>query len=182
MIILISGGSGSGKSAYAEKLAVSLAAGKPGAVLYYVATMQIYGEEGRNKVERHRSLRAGKGFVTIEQPANIQEAPINRKAGGTVILLECMSNLAANEMFFANEAKDADEVACKICTDILALAQKAEDMILVTNNVFEDGIAYEAATQSYMEALGRINTRLAALADVVTEVVAGIPVPVKGEL
>lgn len=51
--------------------------------------------------------------------------------------------------------------------------------MIVSNNVFEDGIAYDASTLRYIEALGRINTRLADLADHVLEVVVGIPVTVK---
>ena len=60
MITLVLGGSGSGKSAYAEHLLD----GKTNK--YYIATMQVYDAEGEKKVARHRRLRAGKGFVTIE--------------------------------------------------------------------------------------------------------------------
>lgn len=180
MVVLITGGSGSGKSAYAEKITVSLAGKRNNPALYYVATMQVYDEEGRKKVERHRMLRAGKGFETIEQPVNIMEALANMKSSNKIVLLECMSNLIANEMFSLEEVKAVDDVVDKICRSICSLAQKTNDLIIVTNNVFEDGITYETATRSYMEALGRINTQLAAMADVVTEVVVGIPVPVKG--
>ena len=65
------GGSGSGKSAFAEQKAVSLAAGGE---LVYLATMQVYGEEGKKKVERHRQLRRGKGFETIERPVRVDRA------------------------------------------------------------------------------------------------------------
>ena len=71
MITLVIGGSGSGKSAYAEQMAVK-AAGNGS--LYYVATMQVYDEEGKKKVERHQKMRAGKGFLTIEQPRRLKEA------------------------------------------------------------------------------------------------------------
>ena len=71
MITLIMGGSGSGKSAYAEDYALAQAGESS---KYYIATMQIYDAEGLRKVERHRKLRAGKGFVTIEQPTDIAEA------------------------------------------------------------------------------------------------------------
>ena len=67
MITLVLGGSGSGKSAYAEHLLD----GKTNK--YYIATMQVYDAEGEKKVARHRRLRAGKGFVTIEQPRDIGE-------------------------------------------------------------------------------------------------------------
>ena len=66
MITLVTGGSGSGKSAYAESLLYSCQG-----IRYYIATMQIYDAEGEKKVERHRKLRAGKGFLTIESPMNV---------------------------------------------------------------------------------------------------------------
>ena len=66
MITLVTGGSGSGKSAYAESLLYSCEG-----IRYYIATMQIYDAEGEKKVERHRKLRAGKGFLTIESPINV---------------------------------------------------------------------------------------------------------------
>lgn len=94
MLILVTGGSGSGKSAFAEQKAVSLAAGGE---LVYLATMQVYGEEGKKKVERHRQLRRGKGFETIERPVRVDRAEPGEDA---TVLLECMSNLMANEMVF----------------------------------------------------------------------------------
>ena len=71
MMVLVTGASGSGKSEYAEGVAVKLA-GKGN--LYYLATMRVYGEEGARRVERHRKLRAGKGFQTVECPVNVDEA------------------------------------------------------------------------------------------------------------
>ena len=64
--------------------------------------MQIYGKEGLKKVERHRKMREGKGFFTIEQPTKIQDAidkMTKEHNSERIVLLECMSNLAANEMF-----------------------------------------------------------------------------------
>lgn len=175
MITLIIGGSGSGKSAYAEKYVLEHAKNLP---KYYIATMQIYDAEGVRKVERHRRLRAGKGFVTIEQPTDIAGA-VNKISCG-IALLECMSNLVANEMFSSEAMPETDEVVQRVITGIKALAQPLDHLVIVSNNVFEDGIAYDASTLRYIEALGRINTELASVADHVTEVVVGIPVTVKG--
>ncbi len=63
MMALVIGGSGSGKSSYAEELAVSLSS--PAAKKYYLATMQVFGREGEQRVERHRALRRGKGFLPL---------------------------------------------------------------------------------------------------------------------
>ena len=92
MMHLITGGSGSGKSAYAE--AQVLAAGEGRRI--YIATMIPRGEEGRQRVSRHRLLRAEKQFETIECYTSLQALTLPEN--GTV-LLECMSNLVANEMF-----------------------------------------------------------------------------------
>lgn len=177
MVIIISGGSGSGKSAYAEKKILSLRGAEP---LYYLATMQIYDTEGKKKVERHRKLREGKGFVTIEQPLNVGAAAdaVEERAS---VLLECMSNLIANEMFTNAEAglPEASQVEVRVMDGVRRLAERTTHLVIVTNNVFEDGSSYDEGTMRYMETLGRINCRLAELADEVTEVVTGIPVEVK---
>ena len=70
MMVVVTGASGSGKSEYAEGVAVKLA-GKGD--LYYLATMRVYGEEGVRRVERHRKLRAGKGFQTAECPVKVMK-------------------------------------------------------------------------------------------------------------
>lgn len=177
MVIIISGGSGSGKSAYAEKKILSLRGAEP---LYYLATMQIYDTEGKKKVERHRKLREGKGFVTIEQPLNVGAAAdaVEEQAS---VLLECMSNLAANEMFANAETglSEVSQVEERVMGSVRMLAERTKHLVIVTNNVFEDGNSYDEGTMRYMETLGRINCKLAELADEVTEVVTGIPVEVK---
>ena len=66
MLCLVIGGSASGKSEYAERHVCAL----PGRRIY-AATMQPFGEEGRQRIARHRKLREGKGFVTIEVPADL---------------------------------------------------------------------------------------------------------------
>lgn len=104
MITLITGGSGSGKSAYAEKYICHVSNEKGYKEKYYIATMQVFDDEGQRKIDRHRRLRAGKGFITIEQPRDIQNAVSKLQSEsslktGRSALLECMSNLVANEMF-----------------------------------------------------------------------------------
>ena len=90
-----------------------------------------------------------------------------------------MSNLVANEMFSGADIISEDVVVGHILQGIKNLSTKVDELVIVSNNVFEDGISYDATTQAYIRALGHINTEVAALADTVTEVVVGIPVPVK---
>ena len=95
------------------------------------------------------------------------------------VLLECMSNLTANEMFLEDNIESEDVVVEKIVHDVLEVKKKIKNFVVVSNNVFEDGICYDETTMSYLRALGRINTLLAGEADVVTEIVYTIPVPWK---
>ena len=175
---LIIGGSGSGKSAYAEDYMVSISEDRK---KYYIATMQIYDEEGKRKVERHRMLRGGKGFSTIEQPVDIGKAAEKMEAEDRTALLECVSNLTANEMF-SGEAPATEEVITeKIVGGIAVLNRELTHLVIVSNNVFEDGNVYDKTTMAYIRAMGRINQKLAEMADEVVEVVVGIPIVIKNK-
>lgn len=208
MITLITGGSGSGKSAYAEKYICYVSNEKGYKEKYYIATMQVFDDEGQRKIDRHRRLRAGKGFITVEQPRDIQNAVSKLQSenclkNGRSALLECMSNLVANEMFptvdgsgiqaaeAEKEALDAPEnmkdyettqisrVSKKVLKEVSILSENVAELVIVTNNVFEDGVCYDESTMNYIKAMGIVNRGLAAMAERVVEVVAGIPVAVK---
>ena len=176
MLTLIIGGSGSGKSEYAENYITSVSENKR---KYYLATMQVYDEEGCKKIERHRNLRQGKGFLTIEQPVDVEKAVQQMEQGENAVLLECMSNLVANEMFCGEIPKQKDEVVEKIIRGIYVLQKEVTELVIVSNNVFEDGIRYDDTTMEYLAAMGRINELLAKRADDVIEVVVGIPLELK---
>ena len=169
MMILVTGGSKCGKSRCAESLFDNHTEQK-----YYIAAMKPFGEEAHAAIARHRKMRAEKGFLTVEQYTDINRADI---ADGCAVLLECMGNLLANEMFRGGEAADCTE---KIISDVLRLYQRTSLLVIVTSQVGSDGIRYEAGTAGYITALGRINQALAAKADRVIECVYGIPVAIKG--
>ena len=175
---LIIGGSGSGKSAYAEDYTISLSEDRK---KYYIATMQIYDEEGKRKVERHRMLRGGKGFSTIEQPIDIGKAAEKMEDGERTALLECISNLTANEMFLGEIPGTEEVITEKIVGEIAVLNRELTHLVIVSNNVFEDGNVYDKTTMAYIRAMGRINQKLAEMADEVVEVVVGIPIVIKAK-
>lgn len=208
MITLITGGSGSGKSAYAEKYICHASNEKGFKEKYYIATMQVFDDEGQRKIDRHRRLRAGKGFITIEQPRDIKDAVSKLQSKnclktGRLALLECMSNLVANEMFPPVDASDTKEagvkkealdepdnmrdyentlislVSKKVLKEVSILSENVAELVIVTNNVFEDGVCYDESTMNYIKAMGIVNRGLAAMAESGVEVVAGIPVAVK---
>lgn len=177
MLYVVTGVSGSGKSEYAENLAVKLACGKP---LYYVATMKPYGQEGQARIARHHKLRAGKGFETIEcyrSITQITERIGEDRVGEATILLECMSNLLANEMFNETGVTNGD-LTDGLLSGMSCISRQCKHLIVVTNEVFADGIEYAPETEEYMRQLGRLNRELAGMADETVEVVYGIPMQI----
>lgn len=168
MICLITGGSGCGKSTWAEKLVASL----PSARRIYIATMQVYDEESVRRVQRHRMMRADKGFETVECEKALSSAPVPE---GSTVLLEDIVNLTANEMFSGGDVR-------RIPADIKRLAERCEHLIMVTNDVFSDGIRYAETTDDYLRKLASVNRYAAGIADHVIEVVYSIPVALKGEI
>jgi len=171
MIYLITGGSGSGKSDYAEQLILSVSSGeKP---IYYVATMIPSEGETEEKIIRHQRRRSGKGFVTLECYRDLKGLTVPDNDG---ILLECVTNLAANELFREDGmVAEEEEAASKIFAGIDHLAEQTHRLFLVTGEVGGDDRGYSKETNMYRALLGRINCTLAARADKVTEVVCGIP-------
>ncbi len=166
MLIMILGGAASGKSEYAENLCLQLSSSK-----LYIATMEPYGEEALQRIERHTRMRKQKGFDTLEKYNRLFEAEVS---GYDTVLLECMSTLLANEFF------SSEDYNHNIFTGITKLQRSCKQLVVITNKVFSDGEAYGEETDRYMEALGGVNRTLAALADVVIEVVYGIPILIKG--
>ena len=168
MIVLLTGGSGCGKSTYAEKLVAAM----PREKRVYIATMQVYDEESERRVARHRAQRAGKGFETVERQKDLGALDLPR---GSTALLEDLPNLLANEMFDGGDWT-------RIVPGLHALARRCANLVIVTNDVFSDGVHYPPATDDYVRRLARVNAGAAALADCAAEVVYSIPVPIKGEL
>jgi len=170
MMTLITGGSKCGKSSLAERILGSF----PGRKIY-IATMQPFGEDALEAIDRHRKMREGKDFETVERYTDVGGISL---PDGCAVLLECMGNLCANEMFSAEETVDPED---RILGGIKRLSEAAEELVIVTNQVGSDGIAYPGGTSDYIRVLGRINAGIAQLADNVIECVYGIPVVLKGE-
>lgn len=186
---MVYGGSASGKSSYAESFAMSL---QGDGRLLYIATMYPYkwntteiDPETMQRIERHRAMRADKGFDTVECYRHVEHIVAKRQ---DVLLLECMSNLLANEMYLepdSNAGSDMAEtmspVSNKIVQALVNLSTRVQELVIVTNDVFSDGgsLTYDESTREYVKNLAEINCALARVAETVTEVVCGIPVIVK---
>lgn len=173
MMILVTGGAASGKSAHAERLLCARAVGRR----LYLATMQPFGEEAVRRIARHRALREGKGFETVERFTALDKLSLDTHYDG--ILLEDLSNLLANELFAPEGAHERAFEA--VLNGVLALRQSCGTLVVVTNEVFSDGVQYAPETMRFIELLGRLNEALAAEADVFCESVCGILCTWKGE-
>ena len=160
MFSIVTGGSASGKSEYAENLVPNTGS------RVYLATMEPFGAEAEARIARHRKLREGKGFETIECPVNIEK--VLEACRGKHVLLEDLPNLVANEMFSSHAHSTAG-----IAEQILDLAHISESLICVTGILTADGRKYDESTMKYLKELAAIERTLAAHADRVIEVVCG---------
>lgn len=188
MMELVIGGSGSGKSAYAETAVCRcrrfLSEGINREVpLYYIADMIPYGRETEKKIEAHRKMRSGKGFETLEWyvdlPGKLEDERTPSLAGSCV-LLECVSNLTANEMYASGGAQETGKDTVEsIVQGVRMLKERCGHLVVVSNDIFRESVPDSEEMTAYKDNLGRINRALAAMADRVTEVVYGIPICVK---
>lgn len=174
MQAFIYGGSGSGKSAFAERLLQGLNAVGP---KLYIATMWPAGAEAEARIARHRAMRADKGFETVEQYTNLAALAVPR---GSAVLLECLGNLVANEMFAPNGA-GAEGAEAAVWQGLENLRNTADNVFVVSNDVGGDGAGYAPETRAYQLLMGRLNARLATQSDLAAEMVCGIPLFLKGE-
>ncbi len=173
MLILVTGGSKCGKSRFAENLIEKNYFDRD-VKKYYVATMEPFSKDAGEIIKRHRDMRSGKDFETIEKYRDIDKINVDKSS---VILLECVGNLCANEMFSGEYNENVFE---KVSGEIIALSMKCELLIAITNQVGEDGMEYLSETKKYIENMGKINERLAFEAEMVVEMVYGIPLYLKG--
>ena len=196
MMILINGGSSSGKSAFAETLIVeqakkeevmaeatgkSMRGGARKTDLRhqpscYLATMIAWDEECRERIRKHRKMREKKNFMTIECPVDLLKAKVPARSR---CLLECVSNLAANEMYRRDMEDPENGAMERILEGIRMIRKNADFLVVVTNDVSGDQGPYSEETEEYRKLLGRINCALAREADEVYEVICGEPVMVK---
>jgi adenosylcobinamide kinase/adenosylcobinamide-phosphate guanylyltransferase len=169
MRTIVLGGAACGKSEYAEALAVSLPLPR-----FYIATMMPFDGEDILRIEKHRAMRAEKGFHTMERYTDL--AGLRLPERGTV-LLECLGNLTANELFSAGGALHGALEA--IVEGVEKLEAQCDDLVVVSNDVFSDGSSYTEETMRYIETLAAINRTLARRYERVVELVCGIPLTYK---
>lgn len=179
MKILILGGSKSGKSDFAQEVALKLA---EGGTHYYVATMSNTGTEAdKATIASHLKRREGMGFETVEQGRDILRIAERTDAEGT-FLLDSVTTLLTNEIFPPEKNYDTDEDAARRCSEeLVELTDRVKHIVIVSDDLSRDALHYDPATEAFRRHLGAIHCRLAKVCDVVMEMAFGNPTIHKGE-
>lgn len=166
-LTLVTGGARSGKSRLAERLV--RASGLP---LTYIATAEAWDDEMRARIAAHRQDR-GAGWTTIEAPRDVAGALAG--AGGAV-LIDCAT------LWLTNTLLAGAELEAEIAALLAALTQAAGPVVVVSNEVGWGIVPENALARAFRDEQGRLNQRLAAEADLVVGVMAGLPLVLKGKL
>lgn len=187
LTVLTLGGARSGKSEFAERLTEN-AARLAGGEKHYVATARRFynGEEDpalAARIQRHLKRR-GAGWSTVEAPIDLAAALSARPTGAA--LIDCASLWLTNRLLDADAtgaARDVDAFADALAAEVApALACRSGDTVIVSN---ETGLGVAPATAlggRFRDAQGVLNQHLAAAADIVVLVIAGLPLTLKGDL
>ena len=168
MLIFITGSSKSGKSSYAETRLESLS----GSVKIYIAASRVTDDEMKERVILHQERRKDKGFVTVECECDLDRVNIPE---GADVMIESLTAWTANEMFRDGSINDSAYVIEKIHSELEAIRQKAMNLIVVADDIFSDGITYDALTERYMKTLAELEIMIASYADEVIEIFSGMP-------
>ena len=167
-IILITGGSRSGKSSYAEQLALSLS-GTP----VYLATARIWDEEFRERVRRHQERR-GPQWTNIEEEKYLSRHDMS----GRVVVVDCLTLWSTN--FFFDLESDVDRALDALKAEFDRFTDQDATFLFVTNEIGMGGTSDNALQRRFTDLQGWMNQHVAARADEVILMVSGIPVKIKG--
>jgi adenosylcobinamide kinase / adenosylcobinamide-phosphate guanylyltransferase len=165
MIELVIGGARSGKSSFAEQQACA-----SGLRVSYVATCEALDEEMSERIAHHRNRRPAE-WRTVEEPLSLSDALRREAATDVCVLVDCLTLWLSNAMF----AKREEEI-----DKLLATLPMLPGRVLLVSNEVGWGIVPESAlARRFRDEQGRLNQRIAAIADQVTLVAAGLPLTLK---
>ena len=166
-IILITGGQRSGKSSYAQKLALSLS---PNPV--YLATSAVWDEEHRQRIERHKRDR-GAEWTNIEELTELQNINVN----GKVVVIDCVTLWSTN--FFNNTNGDVQASLSAIIEKFNQFVEQDATFIFVTNEIGMGGISANDLQRRFTDLIGWVNQHIARQADEMVLMVSGVPLYIK---
>ena len=166
-IIMITGGARSGKSSYAEQLALSLSTNP-----VYLATARVWDEEFRQRVLKHQ-VRRGSEWTNIEEEKELSK----HNLAGRTVLIDCITMWCNNYFFDLNDDIDATLEAMK--AEFLKFTNQDATFIFVTNEIGLGGTSPNDIQRRFTDLQGWFNQFVAAHADEVVLMVSGIPVKIK---
>jgi len=176
-LTLILGGARSGKSTYAEKLAR-----EHHMDVLYVATAEAQDDEMAARIVAHRAQRPAH-WITLEAPRAIGQAIRSSGVNAPLVLIDCLTLLANNVIVPLSEPiefAEADRALDAAIDDLLSVYEEStSEWIIVSNEVGLGLVPPYPLGRVYRDVLGRANQRLAAVADEVWFMVAGLPLKVK---
>ncbi|MDD7304622.1 MAG: bifunctional adenosylcobinamide kinase/adenosylcobinamide-phosphate guanylyltransferase [Bacteroidaceae bacterium] len=167
-IVLITGGERSGKSTYAEKLALALSSNP-----VYIATARIWDDEFKHRVKRHQERR-GAEWTNLEKEKFLSQCDVE----GRVVVIDCITLWCTN--FFFDLDSNVDEALCALKQEFDRFTQQNAIFVFVTNEIGMGGTSENTLQRRFTELQGWMNQYVAGKADEVVLMVSGIPVKIKG--
>lgn len=167
---LVLGGARSGKTAFAERLAL-----RAGARPVYLATAEALDGEMRDRVQSHQASRAGR-FATIEEPQALSHAILKAGQNHDVILVDCLTLWITN-LLVANG--DVATAVSELCATLVEFRQAK--VVLVSNEVGLGIVPDNAMARTFRDLAGSAHQRLAEVCEDVYFVAAGLPMTLKGD-
>ena len=182
-IILCSGGARSGKSEFAEQLALSLKGRKA-----YVATGQAFDDEMKDRIKKHQ-LRRGKEWITFEIPLHLHKNWEQIKNVSDVILIDCLTMFTSNHVFAhgnINTQEDANRIESIILEELRLLLQEINNsndktVIFVTNEIGLGIVPENKLTRYFRDITGRVNREVASAANKMYLTISGITIELKSQ-
>lgn len=182
-IILCSGGARSGKSEFAEQLALSLKGRKA-----YVATGQAFDDEMKDRIKKHQ-LRRGKEWITFEIPLHLHENWEHIKNVSDVILIDCLTMFTSNHVFAhgdINTQEDANRIESIILKELRLLLQEINNsndktVIFVTNEIGLGIVPDNKLARYFRDITGRVNREVASAANKMYLTISGVTIELKSQ-
>lgn len=182
-IILCSGGARSGKSEFAEQLALSLKGRKA-----YVATGQALDDEMKDRIKKHQ-LRRGREWITFEIPLHLYKNWEQIKNVSDVILIDCLTMFTSNHVFAhgdINTQEDANRIESIILEELRLLLQEINNsndktVIFVTNEIGLGIVPENKLARYFRDITGRVNREVASAANKMYLTISGITIELKSQ-
>ncbi|WP_176223994.1 bifunctional adenosylcobinamide kinase/adenosylcobinamide-phosphate guanylyltransferase [Thalassobacillus devorans] len=177
MLTFISGGARSGKSSFAEKLALESYHKHKGGNLYYVATSLPSDEEMKARIARHRNDRKEE-WQTIEAPIHIKESLHDIQKESTV-LIDCLTVWLGNRLYI--DQADWETIIQEVSGWLQAARGRQLNLYVVSNDINEGMPANARSVAAYIYMLEKLHQHIIASSEEVYQVIAGLPVQWKGD-